>query len=133
MALPFLAMLLVGILYGGMTFYDYVTLANAVAVGARTIAINRGAGAGPPTGCALGETALLNAATNLKSSSITISAEGFSGTGGSTCSALVAGDYVTLSATYPCSLTIPFAKINLCPVQNAGGSFISSSTSVRIE
>jgi Flp pilus assembly protein TadG len=133
MALPFLAMLLVGIIYAGMTFYDYVTLANAVAVGARAIAINRGAGAGPPTACSLGEAALTSAATNLKSSSITIAAEGFSGPGGSTCSAMVPGDYVTLSATYPCSLTIPFANINLCPVQNAGGSFISSTTSVRIE
>ena len=133
MITPLLSMLLIGIVYGGITFYDYVTLADAVAVGARTIAINRGAGTGPPTACSLGETALSNAATNLKSSSITIAAETFSGSGGSTCSALVAGDYVTLSATYPCSMTVPFAKINLCPVQNASGSFISSTTTVRIE
>jgi hypothetical protein len=137
MILPLLSMLLVGIIYGGITFYDYVTLANAVEVGARTIATNRGAGAGPPTACTLGETALTNAATNLKSGLITIdsgpSTESFTGSGGSTCNALVAGDYVTVSATYPCSLTIPFAKINLCPVQNAGSSYISSTTTMRIE
>ena len=133
MVLPLLSMLLVGIIYGGITFYDYVTLADAVAVGARTIATNRGAGTGPPTACSMGETALDNAATNLKSGSLTISAETFTGPGGSVCSALVAGDYVTVTATYPCSMTVPFANINLCPVQNAGGSFISSTTSVRIE
>ena len=137
MVLPLLSMLLVGVIYGGITFYDYVTLADAVAVGARTIATNRGAGAGPPTACTLGETALTNAATNLKSAQITIDSgagtEGFTGPGGSTCGALVAGDYVTMTATYPCSMTIPFAKVNLCPVQNANGSFISSTTSLRIE
>jgi Flp pilus assembly protein TadG len=133
MITPLLSALLVGIVYGGITFYDYVTLADAVAVGARAIAINRGAGTGPPTACSLGETALTNAATNLKTSSISIAAETFTGSGGSTCSSLVAGDYVTLSATYPCSMTVPFVKINLCPVQNAGGSFISSTTTVRIE
>jgi Flp pilus assembly protein TadG len=133
MVLPLLSMLLVGIIYGGVTFYDYLTLADAVAVGARTLATNRSAGTGPPTACALGETALTNAATNLKTPSITIAAEAFTGTGGSTCSALVAGDAVTMSATYPCNLTIPIAKINLCPVVNGNGSFISSTTTVRIE
>ena len=133
MITPLLSALLIGIIYGGITFYDYVTLADAVAVGARTIAINRGVGSGPPTACSLGETALTNAATNLKTPSISIAAETFAGSGGSSCSNLVAGDYVTLSATYPCSLTVPFTKINLCPVQNAGGSFISSTTIMRIE
>ena len=133
MVIPLLSMLLVGIIYSGITFYDYVTLADAVAVGTRTIAVNQGAGTGPPTACSMGETDLKNAATNLKTASITIAAETFSGPGGSTCSALVKGDYVTMTATYPCSLTVPFAKINLCPIQNAGGSFISSTTTMRIE
>jgi len=136
MVIPLLSMLLIGIIYGGMTFYNYITLADAVAIGARAIATNRGAGTGPPTACGLGETALTNAATNLKTGSITIiggaGGETFTGSGGSTCSALVAGDYVTLTAKYPCSLTIPFTGINLCPVQS-GGSFIQSSTTMRIE
>jgi len=135
MVLPLLSMLLVGIIYGGITFYDYVTLADAVAVGARTIATNRGAGTGPPTACSMGETALDNAAASLKGT-ITIGTgpgtESFTGTGGSTCNALVAGDYVTVTAKYPCYLTIPFTGINLCPIQS-GGSFISSSTTMRIE
>jgi len=136
MVLPLLSMLLVGIIYGGMTFYDYVTLADAVAIGARAIATNRGAGAGPPNACSLGETALTNAATNLKGTITIIGGAGgetFTGTGGSTCNALVAGDYVTLAAKYPCYLTIPFAGINLCPVQSSGSSYIESSTTMRIE
>ena len=133
LVLPLLATLLVGIIWGGITFYDYVTLADAVAVGARTLAVNRSAGAGPPTACSLADTALLNAAGTLSQSSITIAAESFTGSGGSTCSNLVAGDSGTMSATYPCSLTVPFVKLNLCPVVNSNGSFISAQTTVRIE
>jgi len=135
MVLPLMSMVLVGIIYCGITFYDYVTLADAVAIGARAIVTNRGAGTGPPTACTMGETALANAATSLKGT-ITImggaGGETFTGTGGSSCTALVAGDYVTLTAKYPCYLTIPFTGINLCPIQS-GGSFISSSTTMRIE
>ena len=47
MVLPLLSMLLVGLIYCGITFYDYVTLADAVAIGARAIVTNRGR-AGPP-------------------------------------------------------------------------------------
>ena len=46
MVLPVLSMVLVGIIYGGITFYDYVTLANAVAIGAKAVASNRAAGKG---------------------------------------------------------------------------------------
>ena len=42
MVLPALSMLLVGIVYGGITFYDYAILANAVADGAATLAQGRG-------------------------------------------------------------------------------------------
>jgi Flp pilus assembly protein TadG len=133
LVLPLLVILLVGIIFGGITFYDYVTLANAVAIGARTLATNRAVGAGPPDACSLAETALQNAAYSLKQSSITIADPTFTGTGGSTCSALAPGDAATMSATYPCYMTIPFLNINLCPVVNANGSFISSQTTVRIE
>ena len=134
-SLTVLLMLLVGIIFGGITFYDYVTLAEAVEAGARTIATNQAAGVGPPTACTLGENALTTAAANLKTSRIAIiggpGGETFTGT--SKCAALTTGDYVTLGATYPCSLTIPFAGINLCPVQNSNGSFISATTTMRVE
>lgn len=120
---PLLSMLLVGILFGGITFYNYVELTNAVAVGARTLATNRAAYAGPPTACALEESALKNAAGNLTTSQITIATETF--TGSSTCSFLQPGTAGTVSATYPCNLAIPFSNINLCPV--TGGTTACSS------
>jgi len=137
MVLPLLSMLLVGIIYCGIAFYDYVALENAVAAGARILAISAGAGAGPPTACSLAETALKNAAGSLHQSQITIAPETF---GASTCASLHADDWATISASYPCNLAIPFTGVNLCPVQGSSTSTtcpfsycISSTTTVRIE
>ena len=124
MVLPLLAVLLVGIIKGGILFYDYVVLADAVASGARTLATNRGNG----NACTLAETALKNAAYNLNQSLITILPETFTGGNGSTCTALVQNDAVTLSATYPCDMTIPFLGSNFWP-----NCTLSSQTTVRIE
>lgn len=152
--LPVLSMLLVGIIYGGIAFYDYAALSNAVAVGARTIATNRGS---TTNACTLGENALLGAAYNLNQSAITIDqgagTEVFTGSGNSTCSTLQAGDEVTVTATYPCSLYFPHLGINVCSVpqgliKSSSGATngdtigdcpspytycISSTTTVRIE
>ncbi len=144
LVLPLLSMLLVGIIFGGITFYDYLTLANAVAVGARTLALSRGVSAP----CTTAQTALTNAAVNLNTSLITIAAPTFTGTGGSCCAgttcatggALGMGDAGTMSATYPCTLTIPFTGINLCPMKGTGTGTacpytycIMSTTTVLIE
>jgi Flp pilus assembly protein TadG len=125
MVLPLLMVLLVGIIKAGIYFYDYVVLADAVATGARTLATNRQSPNGNP--CTLAETALKNAAYDLNQSLITVQPETFTGTGGSTCAALQPNDAATMSATYPCDMTIPFL-----------GSFwpnctLSSQTTVRIE
>ena len=146
--LPLLSVFLVGIIYGGITFYDYEELANAVAVGAKTLANNRGAGAGPPTACSLEETALKGAAANLNPSQITI-VESFPtpATGTTpTCSNLIVGDTATVSATYPCNLYFPRLGINLCSMAQgnttSGTTIIAtcpyaycvrSSTTLRIE
>ncbi len=118
MVLPVLSMLMVGTIYGGITFYDYAMLNYAVAIGAKTVANNRAVGSATPNACTLGENALTKAAYNF-SGVITINngpgRETFAGA--STCTALVQGDTVTMTATYPCNLTIPFAGINLCPVR----------------
>jgi Flp pilus assembly protein TadG len=164
-ALPFLAVMLLAIIYGGIMFYDYVTLANAVTVGARTLVVNRSAGATSKTNadaCQLASTALTNAATNLQSGLINIVPETFQAetssgtttTGTSTCDALVQGEYATVTATYPCNLTVNFFQtakgesawsINLCPIPPSTGTkpnnctqagasgCISSTTTMRIE
>ncbi len=145
LVMPLLSMLLVGITLGGITFYDYVTLSEAVAVGARSLATNSGI-AGP---CTTATTALTNAATSLKTSAITVSISFPStNTHSDSCTTLYGADSVMVNATYPCNMTVPFTGINLCPVtgpsstKNAAGattmscpytSCVSSTTTVIIE
>ena len=124
MALPLLSALLVGIIKGGILFYDYVTLADAVAVGARTVATSRGVS----SACTNAESALTNAATNLVTSNITITIS-FSSVN-DTCSGSLtwtSGDQANVQATYPCNLAIPFVG-NLWPTCT-----LTSQTTVRIE
>ena len=132
MVLPVLSMLLFGIIFGGITLYDYVALNYAVSIGVRTVANNRGVGAASTNACMLGEQALQQAAVGLNTSSSVLTIgmgpqtetfiwnpnlnEPTAKTPLSTCSDLVPGDTVTMTATYPCNLTIPFAHINLCSV-----------------
>jgi Flp pilus assembly protein TadG len=132
--MPAVSILLVGIIYGGITFYDYVELANAVSVGARTLATNRNPRTGGTTGqtaCVLEEAALKTAAANLDTSKITIT-ETFgapTGTTTPTCTNLVmAGDTATVNATYPCSLYFQNLGIHLCPV--AKGNITSNGTTI---
>lgn len=118
MVLPLLGIMLVAIIFGGITFFNYAGLANAVGAGARELGENgRNEGTGT-NACQMANTALLSAAGNLNTSQITY-AESFVNTGDS-CSvttALIQGDAGTVTATYPCNLPIPFTQMNLCPVQ----------------
>jgi len=126
MALPVLAMLLVGIIKAGILFYNYETLADAVAVGARTLATSRG----ETTACTAAETAVTNAAANLVASNITITIS-FPSTNTHTDSCtpvtLYSNDDAEVQATYPCDLTIPFLG-NVWP-----GCTLTSQTTIRIE
>jgi len=156
MVLPLLSVLLVGITYGGITFYDSVVLANAVATGARAL----GNGQGNVTVCTDANTALTSAAYGLTASQVTIATPTFTTASGSagnsscsvtsgtyqgtTCSAgapcqvLVTGEFAKISATYPCGMYFPKLGINLCPV--TGGTTacpsaycVTSTATVRIE
>jgi Flp pilus assembly protein TadG len=112
---PMLSMLLVGIIFGGITFYNYVELTNAVAAGASVLANSRSAGS---NACTQAENAITSAAGNLTTSQLTIATPSFAGAS-SCASTLVQYDAGTVSATYPCNLPIPFTGtpgINLCPV-----------------
>src|SRR5271157_607410 len=74
MVTPFLSMLLLGIIWGGITFYDYTVLADAVAAGARTLAANREAGASSSTNqnaCQLAHGAIQSATQKLNQSNLT--------------------------------------------------------------
>jgi Flp pilus assembly protein TadG len=120
-----LLMVIFGIIKFGILFGQYTTLTNATAYGARTLAVSRGAGTGPPTACSLAETALQNAATTLSPSQINIGIS-FPSPDTSTCANLVAGDSANVQATYPCDLQILF--LNVWP-----SCQLTAQTVVRIE
>lgn len=129
---PVLFLILIGIVYGGITFYDYETLANAIAVGARTMAINGRSS----QACSLGEQAALNAATSLNISLITVSFPGTTTTGtysaGTLSCTLTEYNTATITATYPCSMYFPSLGINLCNGQSTPPT-ISAQATIRIE
>ncbi len=120
-----LLMVVFGIIKFGILFGQYVTLTNATAYGARTLAVDRGAGTGPPNACALAETALDNAATTLNPSQINISIS-FPSPDTSTCSNLMPGDSAVVQATYPCNMQILF--LNVWPTCQ-----MNAQTTIRIE
>jgi Flp pilus assembly protein TadG len=135
--LTLLLPLLVGIILGGIMFYDYVTLADAVEAGARELVTNQTNN----QACYMAGQTITSAAANLNTNQITVTfspgiASGTYVEGNPskiTACTLTEGSYASVTATYPCSMTIPFTKINVCPVQNGSSSFISSTTTMRIE
>ena len=137
MVLPLLSILLVGIIYGGMTFYNYIVLADSVRAGARVLATNRAVGSTTPNACQMAVTAVQTASHYLNQSNLRITGPSFAG--GSTCTALLEYDRATISATYPCNLTIPFSQISLCPLKGSTAcgtgvaSCISAQTVVSVE
>jgi len=123
LVLPLLSMLLVGIIFGGMTFYNYVELTNSVAAGARTLANGRALGS---DACTQATTAITSSAGNLKTSQVVTGTIQFAGSGNSSCtSGPQQGDAGVVSAVYPCNLPIPFTGMNLCPVAS-GGNFTTN-------
>lgn len=124
--LPVLALLVLGIARFGITFNNYIALTDAVRAGARQLATGRGV----TNPCQSAQNRVFSAAPTLTQASlpVTIVING-STVSGNTCSntALTSGQDVTVSATYPCSLTI--YGINFAP----GGCTLSASTTGRIE
>jgi Flp pilus assembly protein TadG len=118
-------MLIFSIVSFGILFNSYVTLTDAVAYGARTLAINRGAGSGPPTACTLATTAITTAAADLTTSEI-VTTITFPSPDTSTCTGLMQGDTATVQSTYPCKLQILF--FNVWPTCT-----LRSQTTVAIE
>jgi len=116
MVVPILATVLVAIIFGGITFFNYVELANAVEVGGRTLATSRQQGA---SACSNATTAITNSAGDLAASKIVTGTVMFAGAS-SCASVLQQYDAGAVSAVYPCNLPIPFTSINLCPVAKNG-------------
>jgi Flp pilus assembly protein TadG len=162
---PVLSMFLIGIIYGGITFHDYVILANAVADGAATLAQGRGNSgvSGNQAPCTAAELMVQASAYTLNQPKVSVAQPTFTAGENSTvtsgcdvttgtnpsngnpcsvatpCQNLTQGNMGTISATYPCNLTVPFTGINLCPAQGAAAcgtgvtSCIVAQTTIRIE
>jgi Flp pilus assembly protein TadG len=107
--LPILLLVLVGIFKCGVVYNNYIQLTNAVDVGARQFAEERGQAA-PCTDTGADAAAV---ATGLTTSSITLTMVE-TGTTNSyvypaatgTCPTLTAGQSSTVTGSYPCNLTI---------------------------
>jgi Flp pilus assembly protein TadG len=114
LALPVLLLVLTGILTFGLAFNNYVLLTEATSIGARTLAISRGATTDP---CATASSAVIAAAPLLTPASLSFSfvlnGASYTGTscssGSSTTGAaanLVQGANAVVTVTYPCSLAV---------------------------
>ncbi|MGD0628883.1 MAG: TadE family protein [Terracidiphilus sp.] len=112
--MPMLLVLTTGIFVFGIAMNNYVTLTNAVSVGARTVALNAQLTTDP---CAVASAAIEAAAPSLNSSKLNFSYS-FNGSpySGSSCNSssidtgaagnLASGTTVTVTATYPLNLSV---------------------------
>jgi Flp pilus assembly protein TadG len=114
LVLPILLLVLTGILVLGLAFNNYLILTEATNVGARALAISRGATTDP---CATASSAVIAAAPLLVPANLTFTFA-LNGTtySGSSCSSgststgaaanLVQGGNALVTVTYPCSLAV---------------------------
>jgi len=116
---PLLLMITLGIMQVGILYNNWVMLTDGVRAGARVLAVSRL----PNTdACALGVAAMKKATPTLNAANLTITT-----TVDANCTSLIAGSDATLTATYPCDLTI--MGINFAPK----GCLLRATTTERIE
>jgi Flp pilus assembly protein TadG len=124
---PVLFMLLVGTAKFGLALNNYVMLTEAVADGARQLALGRGAANSYTTTT----NQVKSTASNLTAANLTItlSVNGTACTSDSTCQTALstaAGQPASVTATYPCDLLV--MGVNFAP-----GCTLSSRTTEMIE
>jgi Flp pilus assembly protein TadG len=124
---PILCLLLMGTVKFGLTLINYVALTDAVREGARQLAVSRGASTPRTTTV----NRLYGAAPSLTQASITITTlvNGTACTSDSGCATALGsaqGQPATVTASYPCDLTI--MAVNMAP-----SCTLSSSTAERVE
>ena len=102
---PVLLMIVTGIFQFGVAMNQYLSLTNAVAQGALTLALSRGT----TTPYSSTTAAIAAAAPGLATAqtTITVKINGTACTSDATClSSMVAGQSAVVKATYPCNLTV---------------------------
>lgn len=106
---PLLFLLLMGIIQFSITFNNYIELTEAVRTGGRNFAISRATASATPYSTTV--SAIQSSAANLTAANITVTTS-VNGTACATDTACAsdlstaAGDPATVSATYPCNLTV---------------------------
>jgi Flp pilus assembly protein TadG len=116
MIAPVLLTLLAGIIQFGVGLNNYIELTAAVRSGGRNLAISRTSGASTPYTTTI--STIEGSAPNLTTGSLSVSmtVNGTSCSTDSTCSAALntaAGDTATVTASYPCNLTV--MGVNFAP------------------
>lgn len=123
--LPVLALLLFAIITFGTTLYNYEVLAGATGVGARQFAVSRGSDT-PVTNT---KAIIYASAPGIDSTKLALSfavAGATCNTDAACAAALQNGVPATLSASYPCNLTV--MGIDFAP-----GCMLSATTTARVE
>jgi Flp pilus assembly protein TadG len=106
---PLLLMLIMGIIQFSITLNNYIELTEAVRTGARNLAISRAMASATPYSSTVAD--ISSSAGNLTGTNITVtmSVNGTACTTNSGCSTALstaAGQTATVTATYPCNLTV---------------------------
>ena len=122
LVLPVLLLILLAILKFGLLFENYLTLTDAVRSGARTLAIGRGTA----NACTPAVAQVKASAGSLNQSSLTVSTSTITFTSPDSCTSLTSGNAVTMSASYPCNLSI--MGINFAP-----SCTLNASATERVE
>lgn len=130
LSLPMLLMVVFGIAQFGITYNNYIMLTDAVRAGARQLSISRG----QTNACTKARDRIYASAASLNAGSLAITMSvngGTYGYPGSACpsnigTSMTGGADVTISATYPCGLTV-------FGVDYAPSCQLSSQSTVRIE
>jgi Flp pilus assembly protein TadG len=114
MVLPMMLILTTGIMMFGIAMNNYISLTNAVSIGARSVAVDAGLTLDP---CSVASQAIIAASPSLRASNLNFSYT-FNGipASGTTCSStsvstgapgnLASGTTVTVTATYPLNLSV---------------------------
>jgi Flp pilus assembly protein TadG len=128
--LPLLLIVVFGIARFGITYNNYIMLTDAVRAGARQLSMSRGT----TNACTKARDRVYASAAPLDEANLTVNmvvGGGSYGFPGSACpsnigTTMVGGADVTVSATYPCNLTILGVNYN-------SSCLLTSSSTVRIE
>jgi Flp pilus assembly protein TadG len=119
---PLLLMMIMGIIQFSITLNNYIELTEAVRTGARNLAISRAMASATPYATTVAD--ISASAGNLTAANITVtmSVNGTACASDGACSTALstaAGDTATVTATYPCNLTVMgFNFLPSCTLQS---------------